>query len=436
MAWALLVISGCSPGSTVRAAHDGSGGQSGSGGAGSGGVNVLASGGAGGQSGSGGANVMGSGGAGPCRRPSGTGGSGGAGGAPTPAAYACPGPRASAARCSHFTSTHLGAFAGLVQEPYFRAALDWDGDGATDLLASVRFTASSTWTWVAMRGRCGTGLEDALLPTDLPSDLATSEPPAIGDFDGDGKVDLVFATLEDHIAMYPGLGDGTFGPALTTAVPHPFALAPADFDGDGRLDLAVAFVPGGYQAAVFLGRGSRGHFEMQSAVDLDSQYPGSMFAGDLDFDGISDVIAGTYVAPPAVFRANRQGHLTRLPSLSGVEHGNTLFVGAFNHDGTPDVFVCSAECILSFGCGDGTFVDGGRTARVVAVGDVDGDGFPDVVDWNGIQISQAGGLLTNVQPFTIQYLYGGSPFMIGDFAGDGRQQLLAANGDVWRMTCP
>lgn len=419
MAWALLVIAGCAPGSTVRA-HDGSAGQSGSGG-----------------DGSGGANLLGSGGAGACRRPSGAGGAGGAGGAPTPAAHACPGPRTSAARCSHFTSTHLDAFAGLVQAPYFRTALDWDGDGATDLLAAVRLTAASTWTWVAMRGRCGSGLEDALLPTDLPSDLATSGAPAIGDFDGDGRVDLVFAQLDDQIAMYPGRGDGTFGPALTTAVPLPFALAPADFDGDGRLDLAVAFAPGGhYQAAVFLGRGPRGHFDMQPAVELDSQYPGSMFAGDLDLDGIPDVIAGTYVAPAAVFRANRQGLLTKLPSLSSPEHGNTMFVGDFNHDSTPDVFVCSVECYLAFGCGDGTFVDGGRMANVLAIGDLDGDGFPDVVNSNGIEISQAGGRLANVQPFTTQYMYLAGPFVIGDFAGDGRSQVVAGNGDVWRMTCP
>jgi hypothetical protein len=174
---------------------------------------------------------------------------------------------------------------------------------------------------------------------------------------------------------------------------------------------------------------------MQPAVELPSQYPGSLFAGDLDFDGIPDVIAVTYVLPPAVFRANRQGLLTKLPSLSGIEH-SSIFVGDFNHDGTPDVFVCSDECTLSFGCGDGTFVYGLSTARVLAIGDLDGDGFPDVVDTNGIQISQASGLLANVQPFDKHYLDRVYSITIGDFAGDGRQQLLASNGDVWRMTCP
>jgi hypothetical protein len=35
--------------------------------------------------------------------------------------------------------------------------------------------------------------------------------------------------------MFPGLGDGTFGAGISTAVTQPFAVAAADFDGDGRL---------------------------------------------------------------------------------------------------------------------------------------------------------------------------------------------------------
>lgn len=409
------------------------------GGAGAGGVGAGGSGGErdSGAGDAGGSGAGGGGGGGGGADAAGGSGPGGIGGA-SPGTVACPAPRATGGPCTHFTSTHLASVAGTPQTLQLVAAVDLDGDGATDVLGTYDGPLGSIS--ITVRGRCGAGLADELVPTNLPSDVYDGSSPALGDFDGDGKVDLVVATLNDTVELFPGLGDGTFGAPISTAVTKPFAVAAADFDGDGRLDLAVAFANGlPSELAVFLGRGPRGQFEMQTAVEIGSNSPGALYAGDLDGDGIPDVIAGVYTGAPTVFRGDRQGHLTQVTTLDSTEHGYTLFSGDFDHDGRPDVLVCSItgeRCIQQLGHGDGTFTETLSIPLVLASGDLDGDGFPDVVDLDGIDISQSGGGLTNVQSFTRDYLGLQVSFVTGDFAGDGRLQALGSNGDVWRMTCP
>ena len=69
---------------------------------------------------------------------------------------------------------------------------------------------------------------------------------AIGDFNGDGKQDLVTAdTLDNTLDVFLGNGDGTFQSRLRQSIPlMPFAVVAADFNGDGKDDLATANVVG------------------------------------------------------------------------------------------------------------------------------------------------------------------------------------------------
>src|SRR5207247_507686 len=65
---------------------------------------------------------------------------------------------------------------------------------------------------------------------------------ALGDFNGDGKVDLAVSNFNtDNVSVLLGHGTGNFEPAVNYAVGNgPFYAAVGDFNGDGRADLAVA----------------------------------------------------------------------------------------------------------------------------------------------------------------------------------------------------
>jgi FG-GAP-like repeat len=65
---------------------------------------------------------------------------------------------------------------------------------------------------------------------------------AVGDFNGDGKLDLAVVNSADNtVSILLGKPDGTFAKEVTYSTGKvPVAVAIGDFNGDGNLDLAVA----------------------------------------------------------------------------------------------------------------------------------------------------------------------------------------------------
>jgi hypothetical protein len=116
---------------------------------------------------------------------------------------------------------------------------------------------------------------------------------AVGDFTGDGKLDLAVADFGDAlgngggVSVLLGNGDGTFQPAVNYAAGSgPASVAVKDFNGDGSLDLAVADNQGS-TLSVLLGNGD-GTFQTAGSYGAGS-YPLSVAVGDFTGDGIPDL---------------------------------------------------------------------------------------------------------------------------------------------------
>ena len=126
---------------------------------------------------------------------------------------------------------------------------------------------------------------------------ASPQAVAIGDFNGDGKADMVTAnTNSNTVSVLLNNGNGTFGAAQTYAVGvSPTSVAVGDFNGDGKLDIATAN-EGAYYAAysahggsvsVLLGNGD-GTFQPAAnfSAGVNTQ---SVAVGDFNHDGKLDL---------------------------------------------------------------------------------------------------------------------------------------------------
>ncbi len=173
---------------------------------------------------------------------------------------------------------------------------------------------------------------------------------AAADFNGDGIVDVAggaFSTLDmapgRSAAIVLGRGDGSFAlPGNSYAVGSgPDEIAPGDFDGDGRLDLVVASFNDD-AGTVLLGHGD-GSFTVGQPFTSGGA-PDGIAAGDLDCDGKLDVVvANSGVDFVSVFRGHGDG--TFAPALSvpaGMGPGATL-LGDFDGDGRVDLLCVNFE---------------------------------------------------------------------------------------------
>ncbi len=192
-------------------------------------------------------------------------------------------------------------------------ALDWPGNGRSDLLALAEgpmgsFGAKGTSRvqqsfGVRIYRRSDEGVWRELPAGSTPHRLF-GDALAVADLDGDGKTDFVSGTNAqsvNELLFFGSQGERSWENApLPGLRPKAYvkALATSDFDRDGRVDLAVAYNNwelGIWRMGIdlFLTRAERSFERVTLYSEEGSSAVTALAAGDADGDGMSDLFAGT-----------------------------------------------------------------------------------------------------------------------------------------------
>jgi hypothetical protein len=303
---------------------------------------------------------------------------------------------------------------------------------------------------------------DSFIPNAAPIGVAT------GDFNGDGKRDLVVAHGADNsVYILLGNGNGTFQTAVKYAIGQSILgnVFVGDFNNDGKQDLFLISGASGNPAIVLLGHGD-GTFGTpivsSSFNGPPNTYPRGWTIGDFNGDGKLDAVctnpsnssdSGGYTVllgnGDGTFQAGLVG-----PMVLG--YSRWVTTGDFNGDGKLDLATAdgqqingspgNAELSILLGNGDGTFHFGGHYASPglpssgnlnpedVAVGDVNGDGKLDAIvsDYDdNINVFLGNG------DGTFQPAKGVSPgeyprdVAIADVNGDGKADLVVTDVGIY-----
>jgi hypothetical protein len=268
----------------------------------------------------------------------------------------------------------------------FQVALgDLDGDGDLDaVFANAALTTSQIWL---NDGRgCFTASEQALTPQ--------GHGVGVGDLDKDGDLDLFIAcsTYDNHTRrsqVYFNDGRGTYdspGEGLPDLALSGNSAVLADVDGDGDLDAIVEYYEAPYRVYWNDGLGT-----FQNSADLLVADDAMLAWGDLNGDGHVDVFAKEPAVGYRTLLNDGQGQLSerwQMPDPGEVLRGG-MALGDLDGDGDLDAVVANGFQSTSYPTrvfwndGTGRFADSGQelgltTSAWVGLGDLNGDGHLDI----------------------------------------------------------
>ncbi len=379
-----------------------------------------------------------------------------------------------------FVPTFIGTGAGIsttdfgsrqdlptLNGPNLTVIADIDGDGKPDLIVVDDYNhAISIYRNIGTNGNLTTA--SFAPPVVLPATSGTYSPYgiAVADLAGNGKLDIVVTEYGDNlVSVYknnctPGnIATNLFGPRQDFSTGSgPQRMAAADLDGDGKPDLIVANTGDG-TISILQNTSETGTIDFAPKVDLATGAGCSAVAvGDLNGDGKPDIAAvngdGTLsvlqnvIDAPGTITTNSFAPQISLPIPSG---GVGVAIVDIDGDGRLDLAVTSYlpqlfSIFQNLSSGDdltansfGLRIDYPLDGRghTISVGDLDGDGKPDLVVDTELNSTisifhneSTPGILTNnslAGPIELATGWNAWGSSVGDLNGDGRPDIVFAN---------
>lgn len=257
------------------------------------------------------------------------------------------------------------------------AVADFNNDKKSDLLISNIPIGPLYQSDISILLGDGDGRFQAPMVTSITSGHGTTPWLAIADFNEDGKLDLAtgdanvsYSGTKGRVIILPGNGDGTFQSPVTSPVNfQPVYLTAGDFNGDGKADLVVVaeffwinalHQLGTHEAVVALLGNGDGTFRVSATEYLPYHYslypppPRNPFANpvavaDLNGDGKLDLVFPVVVPNPSIvggsttaiwaLRGNGDGSFQPAQAFNLATTPTWVAVGEFNRDALPDLVV-------------------------------------------------------------------------------------------------
>ena len=273
----------------------------------------------------------------------------------------------------------------------FQAATTWDGafglirgqglgDFNRDGKADIIVTDNSTSQGLLLGNGDGT-FQAKISFRVSPGALGIIYDAVVADYNGDGIDDAALGQSGNGIIdILISNGNGTFRDPVSLQA-NPFKVATGDFNGDGIVDL-VAAESTLNRLSVFLGNGN-GTFRGPAILTSTSNTT-DVAIGDFNGDGLQDLASVDTVI--AIYSGNGDGTFGARKTATGVL-GNSVLVADFNRDGIDDIGsrgFLSAAFVTYLGRGNGTFAVGATATTGVNptehdIADLNGDNIVDLV---------------------------------------------------------
>jgi len=280
---------------------------------------------------------------------------------------------------------------------------DVNGDGRVDVVMTTSFyfdPENDYKIFVFSQNGYG-GLE-----TPKKYDAGDGQSVDIGDLNHDGRSDIVVTGSNNSIGVFLQNEEGTLNPMISYSTTNdPRKVRIGDFNNDGRADVASIAWGGqanGYDVNVFLQNGS-GTLDAPAIYTVIQDGFNDLKVGDINHDGLTDIIV-----------MGRQGDTSR---VFGVLYQNAR--GRFD----PAEYYGLEAYALGWGL------------HGIAVGDINGDDLSDIVisyggNWPnsfiGVYIQNLAGTLNS--PISYESYDCPEPVAIGAVNSDQRQDVIVAHG--------